>query len=92
MASDSRGDLAKTKFAPDLSRDAMSLTAARTLTRSGRNLIQRPRMIQEAAVQSPAVLMVFDLLEAGGEDLRALPLLDRRRALREYVRPAPRLH
>ena len=57
-----------------------------------RNLIQRPRSIQEAAAKSPAVLIVFDLLEVGGNDLRALPLLDRRRALREHVQPGPRLH
>ena len=56
-----------------------------------RNLIQRPRSIQEAAAKSPAVLIVFDLLEVGGNDLRALPLLDRRRALREHVQPGPRL-
>jgi len=48
-------------------------------------------MIQEGAAKSPAVLIVFDLLEVGGEDLRTLPLLDRRRALREHVQPEPRL-
>lgn len=52
-----------------------------------RNLPQRPRMIHEAAATSPAVLVVFDILEAVGEDLRALPLLDRRRALREHIEP-----
>jgi len=44
-----------------------------------RNLIQRPRMVQEAAAKSPAVLIVFDLLESGGEDLRTRPLLQCRR-------------
>ena len=52
-----------------------------------RNLLQRPRMIHEAAATSPAVLVVFDILEAVGEDLRALPLLDRRQALREHIEP-----
>jgi len=56
-----------------------------------RNLIQRPRMVQEAAAKSPAVLIVFDLLEAGGEDLRTRPLLQRRQALHRHVIPGPRL-
>ena len=44
-----------------------------------RNLLQRPRVMAEAAAMSPAVLIIFDLLEVVGEDLRALPLLDRSR-------------
>jgi len=35
-----------------------------------RNLLQRPRMIAEAAARRPAVLIVFDLLEIDGDDLR----------------------
>jgi hypothetical protein len=54
-----------------------------------RNLLQRQRMIREAAVASPAVLIVFDLLEADGEDLRAWPLLERRRALHERCSGTP---
>ena len=56
-----------------------------------RNLIQRPRMIQEGAAKSPAVLIVFDLLEAGGEDLRTRRLLERRQALHRHVTPGPRV-
>ena len=33
------------------------------------NLLQRPRMIVEAAMKRPAVLVVFDLLELVGKDL-----------------------
>lgn len=56
-----------------------------------RNQIQRPRMIQESAAASPAVLLVFDLLEADGEDLRARPLLKRRQTMHEArgAGPAP---
>jgi len=56
-----------------------------------RNLIQRPRMIQEGAAKSPAVLIVFDLLEAVGEDLRTRRLLERRQALHRHVIPGPRV-
>jgi ATP-dependent DNA ligase len=48
-------------------------------------------MIQEVAAASPAVLIVFDLLEVTGVDLRARPLLERREALHEHVPPGPRL-
>ena len=54
-----------------------------------RNLLQRPRMIAEAALRRPAVLVVFDLLEINGDDLRALPLSERRRALHAHVEPVP---
>ena len=57
-----------------------------------RNLIQRPRMINEAAAASPAVLIVFDLLELDGEDLRGRPLLERRQAMHLYLVSSPRLH
>ena len=56
-----------------------------------RNLIQRPRMIHEAATASPAVLIVFDILQAGGEDLRGHPLIERRKTLHEHVVPGPRV-
>jgi len=48
-------------------------------------------MIQEGAAKSPAVLIVFDLLEAGGEDLRTRRLLERRQALHRHVTPGPRV-
>ena len=54
-----------------------------------RNLLQRPRMIAEAAARSPAVLVVFDILEADGEDLRDAPLWERRRLLHRHVEPVP---
>jgi ATP-dependent DNA ligase len=34
-----------------------------------RNLLQRPRMIAEAAARRPAVLVVFDIPPLGDEDL-----------------------
>jgi len=54
-----------------------------------RNLMQRPRMIAESAARRPAVLVVFDLLQLGREDLRPLQLLERRRALYDHVEPVP---
>ena len=48
-------------------------------------------MIQEGAAKSPAVLIVFDLLEAVGEDLRTRRLLERRQALHRHVIPGPRV-
>ncbi len=54
-----------------------------------RNLLQRPRMIADAATRRPAVLVVFDLLQINGDDLRSLPLFERRRALHEYIDPRP---
>ena len=54
-----------------------------------RNLLQRPRMIADAASRRPAVLVVFDVLEFDGDDLRALPLFERRRALHAHVTPIP---
>ena len=54
-----------------------------------RNLLQRPRMIAESAARRPAVLVVFDVLQLGNEDLRALPLLERRRELYDHVEPVP---
>ncbi len=35
-----------------------------------RNLLQRPRMIAEASAGRPAVLVLFDVLELDGHDLR----------------------
>jgi ATP-dependent DNA ligase len=50
-----------------------------------RNLLQRPRMIAEAAVKRPAVLVVFDLLALDGADLRPQPLLTRRAVLHRHI-------
>jgi len=54
-----------------------------------RNLLRRPRMIAEAAARRPAVLVEFDLLEVNGDDLRTLPLYERRRALQAHVDQVP---
>jgi bifunctional non-homologous end joining protein LigD len=55
-------------------------------------LQQRARLtravdIEHAAVQSPVVPYLFDLLEAEGRDLRPLPLLERKRLLRRVLPP-----
>ena len=44
-------------------------------------------MIADAAARRPAVLIVFDLLRINGDDLRSLPLFERRRALHAHVEP-----
>jgi bifunctional non-homologous end joining protein LigD len=43
-----------------------------------RALLQRSRAIDVAARRAPASLVVFDVLHADGEDLRPLPLLERK--------------
>ncbi len=50
--------------------------------------------VRKLAAETPASLILFDLLEAGGKDLRALPLEERRARLTELARasgapPAP---
>jgi bifunctional non-homologous end joining protein LigD len=57
-----------------------------------RNLLQRPGMIADAAARRPAVLVVFDLLQINGDDLRSLPLFERRRALHAHVQPMRGIH
>jgi bifunctional non-homologous end joining protein LigD len=52
-----------------------------------RNVLQRPRMIAESAARRPPVLIVFDVLELDGEDLRERPLFERREALHAHVAP-----
>ena len=54
-----------------------------------RALLQRPRLIEQAAAHCPAVLVVFDRLELDGEDLRPLPLLDRRDIVHWFGSPVP---
>jgi bifunctional non-homologous end joining protein LigD len=56
-----------------------------------RNLLQRPQMVDEAAARTPAVLVVFDLLELDVNDLRAMPLSERRQALHRHVKPSGRI-
>ena len=50
---------------------------------------ERPRMIAESAVRRPAVLVVFDLLRTGDEDLRASPLFERRQRLHQHIESVP---
>jgi bifunctional non-homologous end joining protein LigD len=56
-----------------------------------RALLQRARLIDVAAAQRPATLIVFDVLWADGEDLRPLPLTQRKRWLQRNVTSTPRL-
>jgi len=44
---------------------------------------------QRAAARRPAVLVVFDVLAFDGDNLRPLPLFERRRALHAHVTPIP---
>jgi ATP-dependent DNA ligase len=54
-----------------------------------RNLLQRPRMIAEAAARRPAVYVVFDVLQMDGRDVRSLPVIERRRELHRHVPAVP---
>jgi bifunctional non-homologous end joining protein LigD len=56
-----------------------------------RAMLQRPRAIDAAARHRPATLVVFDVLCAGGEDLRPLPLTRRKRWLQRNLTSSPRL-
>jgi bifunctional non-homologous end joining protein LigD len=56
-----------------------------------RNLLQRPRMVAEAAARRPAVLVVFDVLQIGRDDLRDRPLFERRQALHAHIPQVPGL-
>jgi ATP-dependent DNA ligase len=46
-------------------------------------------MIAESATRRSAVLVVFDLLRIGDEDLRALPSFERRQRLHQNIEPVP---
>ena len=50
-----------------------------------RAMLSRALDIERAALENPATLFVFDLLELCGYDLRALPLLERKRLLQELL-------
>ncbi len=54
-----------------------------------RSLIQRRALIDSAAAETPATLCPFDLLARDDEDLRSLPLVERKRRLFDAVRDAP---
>jgi bifunctional non-homologous end joining protein LigD len=54
----------------------------------GRAQLARPADVARAALERPATYFVFDLLSLAGLDLRALPLVERKRLLAEV---APRL-
>ena len=47
--------------------------------------IGRQRRVSEVAANVPAVFLAYDVLESGGEDIRALPLTDRRARLVDLV-------
>ena len=47
--------------------------------------LKRPGAVDLAARQEPATLMAFDLLMLEGKDLRALPLLKRKAALKKVL-------
>jgi DNA ligase-1 len=47
--------------------------------------IGRQRKVREVAADVPAVFLAYDVLESGGEDIRLLPLVDRRGRLADLV-------
>ncbi len=47
--------------------------------------LTRPHDVRRAVADVPVVYMVFDLLQLGDRDLRALPLIERKRLLGELV-------
>ena len=57
-----------------------------------RSVMSRALRIDEAARLQPAVLCVFDLLSIDGEDLRPLPLLERKRRLADLLPETLGLH
>jgi ATP-dependent DNA ligase len=44
--------------------------------------------IHRLSAETPAVLMLFDMLEHAGKDLRALPLIDRHKHLKRFISAA----
>jgi DNA ligase-1 len=52
--------------------------------------IGRERQVARTARDVPVAFMAYDLLEAGGDDLRGLPLADRRARLEGIVAAVPR--
>lgn len=50
--------------------------------------LRRTPDVERAARERPAVVFAFDLLSLDGRDLRALPLVERKRLLRDVLPPA----
>lgn len=50
-----------------------------------RALLSRPLDIERASIERPATLMVFDLLEVDGRDVRGLPLRERKEILAQLL-------
>jgi bifunctional non-homologous end joining protein LigD len=57
-----------------------------------RSLMRRLPIIEDAAARRPAALIVFDVLQADGADLRQLPLSERKAWLPAHVTARPGLH
>ncbi len=70
--------------------DAAGLPSFARLQKRGR--LRNHADIQRAAVELPARMYVFDLLALGDLDLRAMPLTERKRVLREVLPPVGPLH
>jgi bifunctional non-homologous end joining protein LigD len=51
--------------------------------------VEHRRALDSGQLCDGAVLVVFDILEVDGDDLRALPLFERRRALHAQIVPIP---
>lgn len=95
----SRGEELVTQRFPEISRAAAALPDGTVLDgeilpfRDGRPLpfaalqrrIGRERQVKEVARDVPVVFMTYDLLEDGGRDIRAEPLVTRRARLRELL-------
>jgi len=56
-----------------------------------RSLLQRPRSIQRAAEQRPALLVLFDILSLDGDDIRGRSLAERRSVLEWFGLPGESL-
>ena len=55
-----------------------------------RAAMRRPQMIGQATATEPAAIFAFDLLSLRGQDLREIPLIERKRLLREVLRRPPK--
>jgi bifunctional non-homologous end joining protein LigD len=63
--------------------DENGLPSFQRLQQRGR--LSNPHQIATRAIELPAILYTFDLLALEGRDLRRLPLVDRKRVLREVL-------
>jgi bifunctional non-homologous end joining protein LigD len=57
----------------------------------GRCAMRDPQRIGRAAVSKPAAVFAFDLLQVRGKDIRSLPLLKRKAALKEELKRVERI-